>query len=151
MCFVGFCSIRNFCSNTLGCIVIFTNDETLVTTVKDTYIPVENPFKYVSRLGYTRFVICSSYWEQQTNAILNLWPIQKWANVTGFRVVEPFASQSTLGLLYQVLYNYNNTSPLHFSDYFDWISGTPCARKIMESHHLRSGVHLLMVHVKKQL
>ena len=107
---------------TLGCLVIFTNDETtytLITTVKDTYIPVENPFKRISRLGYTRFVICSSYWEQQTNAILNLWSLQKWANVTGLRVVEPFASQSTLGLSYQVLYNYNYTNALCFSDYFD--------------------------------
>ena len=107
----------------LGCIIIYTNDETtytLITTIKDTYIipvtTVENP---VSQLGYTRFVICSSYWEQQTNAILNMWSLQKWANVTGFRVVEPFAYQSTLGLTYQLLYHYNYTNALHFSDYFD--------------------------------
>ena len=122
---------------TLGCIVLFT-------TVKDTCKPVENRFKPVSRLGYTRrFVISSSYWEQQTNALINLWSLQKWANVTGFRVVEPFASQSTLRLSYQMLYI--------LVIMLIWISGTPCARKIMEFHHLRSGVHLLMVHLKEQL
>ena len=109
---------------TLGCMIIFTNDETsttytLITAVKDKYVPVTAVENSVSRLGHTRFVICSSYWEQQTNAILNMWSLQKWANITGFRVVEPFAHQSTLGLTYQVLHHYNYTNALRFSDYFD--------------------------------
>ena len=110
---------------TLGWIIIFTNDleitYTLITAVKDkdVPVPVTTAEDSVSRLGHTRFTICSSYWEQQTNAILNMWSLQKWANVTGFRVVEPFAHQSTLGLTYQVLHHYNYTNALRFRDYFD--------------------------------
>ena len=76
---------------------------------------------YMSGLSdrHTSFAICSSYWEQQTNAVLNLWSLQKWANITGFRVVEPYAHQSTLGLTNEILENHNFTSALRFRDYFD--------------------------------
>ena len=72
-----------------------------------------------SSVWHTRFVICSSYWEQQTNAVLNLWSLQKWADITRFRVVQPYASQSTLGLTNKMLENYNFTNALSFRDYFD--------------------------------
>ena len=82
-----------------------------VTSAKDVYKS--------ARLGSVRFGICSSYWEQQTNAVLNMWSFQKWANFTGFRVLEPFAYQSTLTLTDQILFRYNFTNALQFSDYFD--------------------------------
>ena len=101
--------------------IIFTIDGSpyiLVTSAKDMYIPIKTVQK-PARLGFVRFGICSSYWEQQTNAVLNMWSFQKWANFTGFRVLEPFAYQSTLGLTDQILYYYNFTNALHFGDYFD--------------------------------
>ena len=75
--------------------------------------------KKPARSGYVRFGICYSYWEQQTNAVLNMWSFQKWANFTGFKVLEPFAYQSTLALTDEILYQYNFTNALHFGDYFD--------------------------------
>ena len=66
-----------------------------------------------------RFAVVNNYWEQQTNAILNMWSMQKWAKLMGFKVLEPFAYQSTLGITDKILYDYNFTNVLHFSDYFD--------------------------------
>ena len=87
--------------------VILFNDHTT-----NIYLPV-------SSKRHLHFAICSSYWEQQTNAVFNLWSLQKWANVTGFRVVEPYASQSTLGFPNEILKNHNFTNALKFRDYFD--------------------------------
>ena len=103
-----------------------------VTTVEDTSKPVttaedisrsvatvKDAPKPVPSLTHTPFALCTSFWEQQTNALLNMWTFQKWANFTGFRVLEPFAYQSTLGLTDQLLHHYNFANVLHFSDYFD--------------------------------
>ena len=97
------------------------NAYTLDTTFKDALAPN-------SSFGYGGFVICSSYWEQQTNAIVNMWSLQKWANISGFKVVEPFVYQSILGISDPAVLNhfdFNNT--LRFSDNFDmdyWSSMT---------------------------
>ena len=48
-----------------------------------------------------------------------MWNFQNWANFSGFRVVEPFAKDSTLGLTDQILYRYDFTNVLYFSDYFN--------------------------------
>ena len=88
-------------------------------TIKTPSITTKKPHSNISGLRYNRFAIVSSYWEQQTNAILNMWSLQKWAKLTGFNVLEPFAYQSTLGLTDRILYQYNFTNVLHFSDYFD--------------------------------
>ena len=95
---------------------------TLVTTAKDAKMPfatVDNSNSTVSTSKNIRFAIVYSYWEQQTNAILNMWSLQKWANFMGFKVLEPFAYQSTLALTDQILYDYNFTNVLLFRDYFD--------------------------------
>ena len=66
---------------------------------------------------HSRFVLCDSYWEQQTNALINMWSFQKWAHKSGnLKVVEPFAVESVLefpGPNHQL----NNT--LRLRDYFD--------------------------------
>ena len=68
-----------------------------------------------------RYALSSSYWEQQTNAILNLYCFQRWANSVGLKVVEPFASQSKLQIPDKVLYSHHNKSSqiLHLHDYVD--------------------------------
>ena len=86
-------------------------DENILVTVKDA--------KSTSKTNSFRFAIVYSYWEQQTNAILNMWSMQKWAKLMGFKVLEPFAYQSTLAIPDKILYRYNFTNVLHFSDYFD--------------------------------
>ena len=45
--------------------------------------------------------------------------MQMWAKVTGFRLSEPFANRSTLGLRNKVLQDYNFINVLKFSDYVD--------------------------------
>ena len=67
-----------------------------------------------------RYAVCSSYWEQQSNGILNLFSLQRWANSVGMTVVEPFACQSELKFPEQILYN-NNTlaNALRLRDYLD--------------------------------
>ena len=67
-----------------------------------------------------RYAICSSYWEQQSNGILNLFSLQRWANSIGLTVVEPFAYQSELTFPEEILYN-NNTlaNTLRLRDYLD--------------------------------
>ena len=72
--------------------------------------------KVVNKLN---FAICSSYWEQQTNALFNMWSFQKWANISGFRVLEPFVQGSNLQFTDGILYNYNFAKSLRFGDYFD--------------------------------
>ena len=108
----------------------FTNikdTSTLTTTITNTFI-TKMPFATVDNRNNTvstfknvrnRFAIVYSYWEQQTNAILNMWSLQKWANFTGFKVLEPFAYQSMLALTDEILYHYNFTNVLRFRDYFD--------------------------------
>ena len=98
---------------------------TSITAIEDAKMPfttVENLYKSnntASSLRNIRFAIVYNYWEQQTNAILNMWSLQKWANFMGFKVLEPFAYQSTLALTDQILYHYNFTNVLRFRDYFD--------------------------------
>ena len=68
----------------------------------------------------TGFALCTSYWEQQTNSLLNMWSFQKWANQSGnLSVVEPFASISVLGLPSEILYDLDFANALRFSDYYD--------------------------------
>ena len=68
----------------------------------------------------SRFVLCQSYWEQQTNSIINMFSFQKWANVSGNpKVVEPFAIESVLKFPDSVLYKHEFTKALRFRDYFD--------------------------------
>ena len=101
-----------------------------LTVVKDAKLPfvtVDNHNNTVSKFKDVRFTIVYSYWEQQTNAILNMWSLQKWANFMGFKVLEPFAYQSTLAFTDEILYHYNFTNVLRFRDYFDlnfWINKT---------------------------
>ena len=110
---IGICMVVFLC---MAFITIHGNTYILVAATKDKHIPVKKIYKHAE---YRRFGICSSYWEQQINAILNMWSFQKWANVTGFNVLEPFAYQSTLALTDQILYHYNFTNVLNFGDYFD--------------------------------
>jgi len=80
-----------------------------------------------------RYAISSSYWEQQTNAILNMFCMQRWANSVGLTVVEPFVCQSELKFPEQILHNNTSTNMLRLHDYIDldyWnarakISGVP--------------------------
>ena len=73
----------------------------LITTIENTKIPftsIENLYNSkntVTNLRNSRFAIVYNYWEQQINAILNMWSLQKWANFMGFKALEPFASVST--------------------------------------------------------
>ena len=93
-----------------------------VTTIQDTSMRVtniENTHKIVSNLEHARFAICTTFWEQQTNALLNMWSFLKWAKFTGFRVFEPFAHHSVFEFSNEVIQNYNATKILHFSDYID--------------------------------
>ena len=118
-------------------------------TAKDAKMPIENLYNsnnIASSLRNIRFAIVYNYWEQQTNAILNMWSLQKWANFMGFKVLEPFAYQSTLALTDQILYHYNFTNVLRFRDYFDLDFGPRKQRRSIEFHHLRIGIHLLFPH-----
>ena len=68
-----------------------------------------------------RFALCLSYWEQQTNSLLNMWSFQKWAKQSGnLNVVEPFAAISVLGFPSGILYNLDFANALRFRDYFDF-------------------------------
>ena len=75
--------------------------------------------KSYSTLQHINFATCSSYWEQQTNALYNMWSFQKWANISGFRTLEPFAQGSNLEFTGGILYYYNFAKSLCFGDYFD--------------------------------
>ena len=68
----------------------------------------------------TGFALCLSYWEQQTNSLLNMWSFQKWAKQSGnLSVVEPFARNSILGFP-RVSSQLNELAhELRFRDYFD--------------------------------
>ena len=69
---------------------------------------------------HSRFVLSYSYWEQQTNALINMWSLQKWADKSGkLKVVEPFAVESVLEFPGSVLYKHQFTNALRFRDYFD--------------------------------
>ena len=128
-----------------------TDANTPVTATKDTSTPV--PVKGANKLVTTavdasttittkdakmpdnksalnkniRYAIAYHYYEQQTNALLNLWTMQKWAKFTGFTMVEPFVHRSFLGFSYKLLDHCNSTNALRFGDYFDldfWTSET---------------------------
>ena len=77
---------------------------------------------------YKKFAVCHSYWEQQTNAVLNMWSFQKWAKKSGnFGVLEPFAHDSVLGFSGKNVNQHNFNTSLRFRDYFDfdhWTKGT---------------------------
>ncbi|XP_065907577.1 uncharacterized protein [Dysidea avara] len=77
---------------------------------------------------YKKFAVCHSYWEQQTNAVLNMWSFQKWAKKSGnFSVLEPFAHDSVLGFSGKNVNQHNFNTSLRFRDYFDldhWTEGT---------------------------
>ena len=81
-----------------------------------------------TKATYKKFVICHSYWEQQMNAVLNMWSFQKWAKKSGnYGVVEPFAHDSVLGFSEQNIFQHNFKTSLRFRDYFDlgqWNKGT---------------------------
>ena len=105
----------------LLCVILVTSNEdpyVLDLTEDDAYTLSKNLSLGRTDIG-TPFVICSNYYEQQTNAILNLWSMQMWAKVTGFRLTEPFANRSTLGLRNEILQDSNFTNVLKFSDYVD--------------------------------
>jgi len=123
--------------------------------------PVSNVSRYESfdssNIRYMRFATCSNYYEQQTNAILNFWSFQKWANVTGFRVMEPYASWSELGFSERILQDYNFTNALRFRDYFDldfWTSKTNKYHRIppmatwdtFNLHSLRRTVVVILIY-----
>ena len=96
------------------------------TSVNDRSIQITIVNKPIPKI---QFALSSSYWEQQTNALYSMWSLQKWANVSGFRVVEPFAYQSSLGLTGQLLDHYDFTNVLYFSDYFDLDFWTKMTKK----------------------
>ena len=66
-----------------------------------------------------RYAISSSYWEQQTNAVINMLCMQRWAHSVGLTVVEPFACQSELKFPEEVLYNNSMSNTLKLHDYVD--------------------------------
>ena len=84
------------------------------TVVKWSKTPVAN-VTHILR----RYTVCSSYWEQQSNAILNLFSLQRWANSLGMTVVEPFVCQSELKFPPEVLNNNTLTNTLRLRDYLD--------------------------------
>ena len=93
---------------------------TFATTVKSTPVTtVENTCKPVSNVTHVRFAVCSSFWEQQTNSVINMWSFQKWAKLLGYKVLEPFVNQSVLGLTDRILDTCDVTNSLRFRDYFD--------------------------------
>ena len=94
---------------------------TFATTVKSTPVTTaESTCKPVSNVTHVRFAVCSSFWEQQTNSVINMWSFQKWAKLLGYKVLEPFASQSVLGLTDRILDTCDVTNSLRFRDYFDF-------------------------------
>ena len=67
--------------------------------------------------NFTTFVLCNSYWEQQINALINMWSLQKWAHKSGnLKVVEPFAVESVLEF---PAAKDHLSDTLRFRDYFD--------------------------------
>ena len=102
-----------------------------------------------SSLKSIRFGICSNYWEQQTNAILNMWSFQKWAYLTGFRVVDPFADQSTLRIPQSFITITSRMSCISVIIVI-WISGQRRQKNVMESHRWTVGIHLLIPRLKEQ-
>ena len=64
------------------------------------------------------YTVCSSYWEQQSNAILNMFSLQRWANSLGITVVEPFVCQSELKFPPEININ-TLTNTLRLHDYID--------------------------------
>ena len=78
-------------------------------------IPVKNTVH-----KHYRYAVSSSYWEQQTNAVLNMFCMQRWANSIGLTVVEPFACQSELKFPTEILHsNTLAANTLRLRDYID--------------------------------
>ena len=76
------------------------------------------PTKKVDHKIY-RYVLCSSYWEQQTAAIINMFGLQRWGNSVGLTVVEPFVHMSQLKFSNDVLQNDGISNALRLGDYID--------------------------------
>jgi len=99
--------------------------------ITDPIVMVKNPPNVTEAKAITnfkKFALCHSYWEQQTNAVLNMWSFQKWAKKSGnFGVLEPFAHDSVLGFSEKNINQHNFNASLRFRDYFDldqWTKGT---------------------------
>ena len=94
-----------------------------VATTKHPVVTTKPPVvsKPVANITHTfrPYAISSSYWEQQSNAILNMFSLQRWANSLGLTVVEPFVCQSELKFPPIVLYNNTLTNTLRLRDYID--------------------------------
>ena len=90
-----------------------------VIIVKNKCKPVSSTCKPISNVTRTRFAVCTSFWEQQTNAVINFWSFQKWAKVSGYKVFEPFVYQSKLGVTDPILNTCDVTNSFRFRDYFD--------------------------------
>ena len=100
----------------------------IITSNPPTVHPVTEDVKNL-KYSHNRYVLAYSYWEQQTNALINMWTLQKWADKSGGRlkVVEPFAANSELEFPHAVLYNHQFKNALRFRDYFDldyWTNAT---------------------------
>ncbi|XP_065907243.1 uncharacterized protein [Dysidea avara] len=96
-----------------------------VHTVKSTSASpqqVTPSLKPTSTMGrrFCRYALCSSYWEQQTNAILNMFCFQRWASSVGLTVVEPFVHMSELKFSHELLHGDGTMSgALRLHDYID--------------------------------
>ena len=87
-----------------------------VTTTKSPMAP--KPIVNITH-KYHPYTIGSSYWEQQSNAILNMFSLQRWANSLGMTVVEPFVCQSELKFPPEILHTNSLADTLRLSDYID--------------------------------
>ena len=76
------------------------------------------------------YAICSSYWEQQSNAILNMFSMQRWANSLEMTVVEPFVCQSELKFPPEILHTNVLANSLRLSDYIDLDYWNAQAKKV---------------------
>ena len=98
-----------------------------MTTTRSPVVP--KPIVNITHI--TRpYIICSSYWEQQSNAILNMFSMQRWANSLGMTVVEPFVCQSELKIPPEVLYNNTMANTLRLCNYIDLDYWNTQAKKV---------------------
>ena len=100
-------TLKNTTSNKIDVTAMKTATEVINTNIS-------------SSVSFRKFVFCYDYWEQQTNAILSLWSLQKWANLSGnFSVVEPFVRNSFFGSTSDLTKQHHFDKALRFRDYFD--------------------------------
>ena len=126
-------------------LVITTADANTSLIVKDAKMPKS---KIVSSKNI-RFAVAYYYYEQQTNALLNMWSMQKWAKLMGFKVLEPFAQQSTLGFSSEILKDCNFTNTLRFRDYFDFDFWTNMSKERYEIPPLEKWETFVLSPLKK--